>query len=80
LDTRKIVKKLKAADFKQKVDPARIQRIWDEGAMLPGGKGIANYWANRTIAGLLLMPPTRHCFLHLNEARQIKSKVMRMKK
>jgi hypothetical protein len=72
--TRKIVKKLKVPDYKLRVDPARVQRIWDERAMLSKAKGIVHYWANRTIAGLLLMPPTRHGFLHLNEARQIKSK------
>jgi hypothetical protein len=31
-----------------------------------------DYWSRRTVAGLLLMPPTRHCFLHLNEALRIK--------
>jgi hypothetical protein len=29
-------------------------------------------WSRRTIAGLLLMPPTRHNFLHLNDALRIK--------
>jgi hypothetical protein len=76
-ETRRIARKLKKTDFRKRVEPARLQRIWDERAMLPGGKGIVNYWANRTIAGLLLMPPTRHCFLHLNEARRIKARVVR---
>jgi len=73
--TRKIVMKLKAEDFQRKVEPDRIQRIWDEKAMLKEGKAIVNYWSKRDIAGLLLMPPTRHCFLHLNEARRIKEKI-----
>ena len=72
-ETRKIVKELEPANYKQKVDPSQIQRIWDEHAMLPGGKAIVNYWASRTIVGLLLMPPTRHCILHLNEANRIKA-------
>lgn len=75
--TRTIVKKLKPEQFKQKVDPARAQRIMDEEALLPEAVAILNYWSTRTIAGLLLMPPTRHNFLHLNEASRIKQKLQR---
>ncbi len=71
--TQKIVRKIKLDRFKAKVEPKLLQRIWNEKAMLPSGKGIIDYWGKRTIAGLLLMPPTRHNFLHLNEARRIKS-------
>lgn len=74
-ETRKIVKKLRQADFKAKVDSSRLQRIRDERAMLPNARGIVDYWGKRTIGGILLMPPTRHCFLHLNEARRIRSKL-----
>jgi len=79
-ETRGIVKKLKITDFQESVDPKRIQRIWDERAMLKNATGIVDYWANRTIAGLLLMPPTRHCILHLNEARRLKESVRKSKK
>jgi hypothetical protein len=72
--TREIVQGLEPAEFKRKVTPARVQRIWDEGAMLASASGIVDYWGSRTIAGLLLMPPTRHCFLHLSEARRIKKR------
>ena len=74
--TREIITGLNATDYKLKVDPQRIQRIWDERAVQSNAKVIVDYWAGRTIAGLLLMPPTRHCFLHLNEARRIKSKLV----
>jgi hypothetical protein len=73
-NTREIVQRLEPGAFKTKVDPARIQQIWDQGAMLPSASGIVDYWSRRTIAGLLLMPPTRHCFLHLNEARRVKKR------
>jgi hypothetical protein len=52
----------------------------DEGALLPEAIGILQYWSKRTIAGLLLMPPTRHNFLHLNEALRIKLKLQRSAK
>lgn len=73
--TRKIVQKLKPEELNQKVDPLRLQTIMDEGALIPEAIGILNYWSKRTIAGLLLMPPTRHNFLHLNEAARIKQQV-----
>ena len=46
-----------------------------EGVVTPEAMEIASYWGRKTIAGLLLMPPTRHCLLHLNEAMRIKKKV-----
>jgi hypothetical protein len=75
--TREIVQKLKPEDFKQKVASSRIQKILDAKAVSEGAIEIVNYWSKRTIAGLLLMPPTRHNFLHLNEASRIKQKLQR---
>lgn len=77
--TRAIVKKLKPEELKQKAEASRLQKIMDEGALLPEAIDIFNYWSKRTIAGLLLMPPTRHNFLHLNEALRIKQKLQRAK-
>ncbi len=45
-----------------------------EGAVTPEAREIADYWSRKTIAGLLLMPPTRHCILHLNEGMRIRGK------
>jgi hypothetical protein len=73
--TRKIIKGLDAGEFNRKVESSSLQRIRNEHAVLPKANGIVEYWGKRTIAGLLLMPPTRHCFLHLNEALRIKSKI-----
>ena len=70
--TRAIVPALEAGRFKQPVDPARLQRIRDEGAVLPSEQWLFDYWGGLTIAGLLLMPPTRHNTVHLNEALHIK--------
>ena len=54
---------------------ARLQQVMAEGAIVEAASGIADYWGKRTIAGLLLMPPTRHNFVHLNEALRIKYKL-----
>ena len=70
--TRQIVTQLQPAELKQRVAPSRLQRVRDEGAVVEAASGVLDYWSRRTIAGLLLMPPTRHCFLHLNEAQRLK--------
>ncbi len=75
LRTQEVVKKLKPAELTQKVKAERLQRVMETGAVTPEALEIVTYWSKRTIAGLLLMPPTRHNFLHLNEAFRIKSKL-----
>jgi hypothetical protein len=72
--TREIIEGLRPEQLKQKVDPARLQQVLDEGAVVPEAQGLIDYWGRRTIAGLLLMPPTRHNFIHLNEALRLKRK------
>jgi hypothetical protein len=77
--TRIIVQGLNAQDFKRKVDPVHLQKVMDEGALVEGSRPVLEYWGGRTIAGLLLMPPTRHSFIHLNEAAHIKQKLKKEK-
>ena len=72
--TREIVKQLTPEQLKQKVDPDSIQQVMDEGAVIEEARGIADYWSKRTIAGLLLMPATRHNYVHLNEALKLKNR------
>lgn len=73
--TREIVKNLDPQDFKQRVNTSRLRKVMEEGALVPEALEILNYWSKRTIAGLLLMPPIRHNFLHLNEALRVKQKI-----
>lgn len=68
--TRTIVQTLEAAQLKQAPDPAQLQRMLDEKYVIE--PGIVEYWSRRTFTGLLLMPPTRHNFIHLNEALHLK--------
>ena len=70
--TREIVKQLKPAQLKQKVASYRITKVMDEGAVVEAARGIADYWSRRDVAGLLLMPATRHNLIHLTEALQLK--------
>ena len=73
--TREIAMPLSAADLKRKVEPDRLQRVWDEGAVLPAVSGIVEYWSKRNVAGLLLMPASRHLVTHLNEGIGVRKKV-----
>ncbi len=75
--TRQMIQKLKAEDFEKKVEPDRIQKVMGAGAVIPEAMEIINYWSSKTIAGLLLMPATRHCILHLNEAEKIRKKLLK---
>jgi hypothetical protein len=70
--TQEIAAALQPEDLKQKVDPNRIRRVMDEGAITAASQGIADYWSKRDFAGLLLMPASRHILVHLNEALKLK--------
>lgn len=69
--TQEIVQRLTHTAFKRKVSPENIQRILEEGAVIKPGLDVVNYWSRRDVAGLLLMPPTRHTIVHWNEARKL---------
>jgi hypothetical protein len=74
--TREIIRGLQPADLKRKMEPARLQRVLDEGAVLDveGEKWLIDFWGKKTVAGILLMPVTRHPLVHLNEAMRLKKK------
>lgn len=76
--TRKVILALHPDEFNSKADPIRLQRVLAEGAVLGLEQWLINYWSGLTVSGLLLMPPTRHNFFHLNEAMKIKRKFIRM--
>jgi hypothetical protein len=73
--TRDVVSTLDGKDFRRKVDPARLELIAAEGGVLPQARWLLEYWGGLTVAGLLLMPPTRHCLVHLNECLRIRRKI-----
>lgn len=73
--TRQIVQQLQPQALRQMVEPARLQQVVQEGAVVESASDLIDYWSKRNIAGLLLMPATRHNFVHLNESLNIKSRV-----
>jgi hypothetical protein len=73
--TREIARLLQPEKLHQKVAPASLDQVREAGAVLPESSNLLDYWGGLTIAGLLLMPPTRHPFIHWNEALRIKKKI-----
>lgn len=78
--TREIVAQLRPVDIHRKTPPERLQRGLDEGAIAPYAQGLIDYWGSLTVAGLLLMPPTRHNLVHLNESLALKRKAQKFLK
>lgn len=72
--TRETVRQLPAEKLKRNVDPSRLQQVMDERAVVEAASGLIDYWGKRNLAGLLLMPATRHNFVHLNEALRVKQR------
>ncbi len=74
--TQEVIKSLTFSDLKRKMLPASLQRIYDEGAVLEteGASWLVDFWGRKNVAGLLLMPVTRHQPTHLNECLKLLKK------
>lgn len=77
--TRKIVSGLQPGEFRQKVDGARIEELKEQSAVKKKSSWLLEYWSKKTIAGLILMPATRHIYLHLNKSIRIKQRIQKSK-
>ncbi|MNO08203.1 hypothetical protein D3C81_2307380 [compost metagenome] len=58
---------------------ARLQKLMEQGAVKQEESWLTDYWGKKTIAGLVLMPATRHNFVHLNKSIRIKQKYQKRK-
>lgn len=75
--TREIVSHLLPGEFRNKVDAGRIDNLKEQNAVKREASWLLEYWGNKTIAGLILMPATRHIFLHLNKSIRIKKRIQK---
>jgi len=76
--TSQIIASTLPGQFNQKVDPIRIMKLKDNGAVKQGEEWLLDYWGSKKLGGLILMPATRHPFLHLNKAVRIKEKLQKI--
>jgi hypothetical protein len=67
--TRDIVLLLTADDMKRPVDKHSLDAVLAAGGVTSRQDSVwlLDYWGGKDVAGLLLMPPTRHLMLHLND-------------
>lgn len=80
--TREIVKSLSASDMKRKVDTQRLEIIKKTGGVTNQKESLwlLDFWGKKDVAGILLMPPTRHVILHLNDCCKWKQHIREGKK
>lgn len=80
--TRMIVKSLSADDMKRKVSPQGLEAIKQAGGVTnqEASLWLLDFWGRKDVAGLLLMPPTRHVILHLNDCCKWKQHIRKGKK
>lgn len=80
--TRAIVNSLTAEDMKRKVTSAGLEKILSEGGVTSQEDSLwlLDFWGKKDVAGLLLMPPSRHTMLHLNDCVKWKSQIRAGKK
>jgi len=74
--TAKIIKELKFSDMKRKVNKEQLDRIMKKGGLLEDEKSkwLLDFWGNKNVLGLIMMPITRHQTMHLNDCMSIKEK------
>lgn len=79
--TRKIVSGLKAEDMKRKVQGADLDKILLKGGVTKHQDSIwlLDFWGRKNVAGILLMPATRHIMLHLNDCCKWKEHIRNKK-
>jgi hypothetical protein len=65
--TQSILRKLKSDALWEKPAPERLQRIVKEKAVRENSAWLLKFWGGNPSANILLMPATRHPFVHLNE-------------
>lgn len=74
LRTKEIIGKLRPETLREKVAAEGLKKIAEVGGVLPhpDSKWLLDFWGKKTIAGIFMMPITRHQIVHLNDSRRLK--------
>lgn len=72
--TRNLLKALTPDDLKRKPEAGCLARLVNEGGLLDckGSIWLKDFWGKHTVAGLILLPLTRHHMMHLTDSITIK--------
>ncbi len=82
IKSREIIKRLKPQDMKRKITQADIDRLLQAGGVTnhPDSIWLLDFWGKKDVAGIILMPLTRHQTLHLNDCYKWKIHIRTKKK
>lgn len=74
--TREVVLQLATADMKRKFEKKALDEILASGAVLEvdASRWLVDFWGRKNVAGILLMPATRHHVVHINESMSAKKR------
>ena len=78
-NTINLIKRLKAEDIKRKINKINLKKIINGCGVTKDNLWLIDYWGKKDIAGLLLMPLSRHIIVHLNQCYkyiETKSKII----
>lgn len=80
--TRSIISGFTNADLLRKVSQQDLDKVKQQGGVTEQDESawLLDFWAKKDVAGLLLMPPTRHVILHLNDCFKWKQHIRAKKK
>lgn len=75
--TQQIVRQLQAEDMHRAVSLEGIRQIKETGGVTSQEDSLwlLDYWGNKDVAGLLLMPPSRHLIMHFNACVKWKQQI-----
>ena len=73
--TREIIGALTPEELRRRVTRPALEALLADRSVVYDALSLLAYWETLTVAGLLLMPATRHPFVHWNEALQVKKQV-----
>jgi hypothetical protein len=81
MQSRNLLKKWQFEDLRRKVSPHDISRVLKEGGVT-GQKDsvwLLDFWGKKDVAGLIMMPLTRHQTCHLNDCYKWKQTIRKKK-
>ncbi len=73
--TRQMIQDLRQEDLKRKVEKEGLNRILNEGGVTthPDSIWLLDFWGRKNVAGIILMPVTRHQVVHINDCLRLKN-------
>ena len=67
--TQEIIKSFTLEILNTKVSKDALEEIRVKGAVLKDANWLLDFWGNKKIAGIVLMPLTRHIMVHINKSK-----------